>query len=59
MADTLIVAVSGLDVAHGLAFYKGDLYVADTHQVLRYRDADGDHVYEQSDVLVEQLPARG
>jgi glucose/arabinose dehydrogenase len=59
VADTLIVAVSGLDVAHGLAFYKGDLFVADTHQVLRYQDADGDHVYEQSDVLVEQLPARG
>ena len=59
VADTLIVAVDGLNVAHGLAFYEGDLYVADTHQILRYRDADGDHVYEQSEVIVEELPPRG
>ena len=56
VADTLIVAVSGLSVAHGLAFYDGDLWVAETHQVSRYSDADGDLVYEEREVLVEGLP---
>ncbi|CAN5917463.1 sorbosone dehydrogenase family protein [soil metagenome] len=42
VADTVIVAVSGLKQPHGLAFHKGALYVANTDGVVRVvLDANG------------------
>jgi len=52
LADRVIVAVDGLRWANGLAFdSQGALYVADTHELLRCVDGDGDGVYEQREVL--------
>ena len=51
IADTLIVAVAGLERVHSLAFYGEDLYVAEHDRRTRNRDADGDLVYEQSETL--------
>ena len=42
VADERIVALRGLEEAHSLLFYKGALYVAEEHQVIRVRDTDGD-----------------
>ena len=55
-ADEEIVALGGLRVSDGLAFYKGDMYVGEEHQVIRAIDADGDGLYEDTEVLVADLP---
>jgi glucose/arabinose dehydrogenase len=47
VADTALVVAEGFWWANSLAFHDGDLYVADTHQVVRCRDGDGDGVYEE------------
>ena len=58
VADQQIVAAAGFDLAHSLTFYRGDLYVGDTHQVVRLRDVDGDLVYEEREVLIDDIPAQ-
>ena len=56
VADTSIVAVDNLWWATSLAFYKGDLYVGDQHAVRRFRDADGDGVFETELPIVAEIP---
>ena len=46
VADASIVVVQNLWWATSLAFYQGDLYVGDRHAVRRFRDTDGDGVFE-------------
>lgn len=46
VADTALVVADGLWWANSLAFHQGGLYVADTDQVLRFSDQDGDGRYE-------------
>jgi glucose/arabinose dehydrogenase len=60
VADEMIVVAQGFSEANSLAFYKGDLYVGDTHQVLRLHDEDGDGIYGAAEkhVLVD-LPSPG
>ena len=55
-ADEEIVVLGGLRVSDGLAFYKGDMYVGEEHQVIKGIDADGDGLYEDTEVLVADLP---
>ena len=59
VADERIVALRGLEEAHSLLFYKGALYVAEEHQVIRVRDTDGDLVYEQEEVVLPDVPWEG
>ena len=56
VADTSIVVVDNLWWATSLAFYKGDLYVGDQHAVRRFRDADGDGVFETELPIVAEIP---
>ena len=56
VADTSIVAVDNLWWAAGLAFYEGELYVGDQHAVRRYRDDNGDGVYENELPPLVELP---
>ena len=56
VADTVIVAADGLRWANSLAFYKGDMYVADTHQIVKFTDADGDLVYEKREIFADNIP---
>jgi hypothetical protein len=51
VADEHIVVLDGLREAHSMAFYKGDMYVAEEHQVIRGIDADGDGIYEDREVF--------
>ena len=46
VADTLIVVADDLRWAHSLAFYRGDMYVADTHQIVKFSNADSDGIYQ-------------
>ncbi len=57
VADRQVVAVDGLRWANSLAFdSQGALYVADSHELLRFGDGDGDGVYEQRELLA-QIPS--
>lgn len=56
VADTVIVAAEGLRWANSLVFYQGDMYVADTHQIVKFTDADGDWVYEEQTVFADDIP---
>ena len=59
VADEPIVVLDNLEEAHSLAFYKGDLYVAEEHQVIRAFDDDGDGLYERREVFIPDIPWRG
>ena len=56
VADTQRVVADGFWWAHSLAFYKGDLYVADTDKVYRMLDGNGDGFYETREIFVDDLP---
>ncbi|NKB71163.1 MAG: T9SS type A sorting domain-containing protein [Candidatus Latescibacteria bacterium] len=59
VADRIVTAADGFSWINDIAFYQGDLYAAETDQVIRYRDLDGDLVYEERQVLVEDIPSDG
>ena len=59
IADERIVSLRGLREAHSLLFYKGALYVAEEHQVIRVRDTDGDLIYAQEEVILPDVPWEG
>ena len=53
VADERIVSASGFAEVHSMAFYKGEMYVADTAEIVVMRDADGDLVYEERRILTD------
>jgi glucose/arabinose dehydrogenase len=57
IADGQIVAAGNFKWAHSLAFYKGDMYVAETHQIVRLRDNDKDGIYEEREIFIEDIPS--
>jgi glucose/arabinose dehydrogenase len=59
LADDRILFAEGLDQPHGVAWRDGWLYVAETHQVVRMRDVDGDLSADGVEVVVSQLPGGG
>jgi glucose/arabinose dehydrogenase len=59
VADGVRVVADGLWWANSLAFHDGDLYVADTHEILRFSDGDGDGIYETRHVLIPDIPTQG
>lgn len=56
VADTAIVAAEQLRWANSLAFYQGDMYVADTHQIVKFSDRDNDLIYEDRQVFADNIP---
>jgi glucose/arabinose dehydrogenase len=60
VADRAIPVVEGLDLPHGLAFHQGDLFVAETGQVVRLAyDAASRRAAGPPRPVVPRLPARG
>ena len=59
VADRIITAAAGFSWINDIAFYQGDLYAAETDKVIRYRDLDGDLVYEERQVIVDDIPSDG
>jgi glucose/arabinose dehydrogenase len=58
-ADATIIVVDGLDLPHGIAFHDGDLYVAETGKVKRFRYDPITHKATDGRVIVPNLPAGG
>jgi len=63
-ADEVITLIAGLDLPHGLAFYKNFLYVAETDKVLRYNysSSTGNEIaikISDPTVIVSDLPSGG
>ena len=52
-ADTVYKAVDDLNWPHGIAFYKGALFVADDDAIYRLEDRDADGFYEERAVFAE------
>ena len=59
VADEPVVALSDLEEIHSLVFYRGDLYAAEEHQIVRARDKDGDLVYEEREIFIADIPWEG
>ena len=54
-ADEIIVAADGFFWPNDVAFFRGAMYVADTHQIVRLHDEDGDGFYEKREVFIDNL----
>ena len=57
VADAAIVVAENLWWAHSLEFYEGDMYVADSHAIRRFRPDPDLGGYRELDPLVEGLPS--
>lgn len=58
-SDRSIVFARGLNRPHGLAFFQGALYVAETDKVVRLTDSDGDLRADRKEIIVPDLPSGG
>jgi len=59
VADEKIVVAEGFDRAHSLAFYKGQMYVADRGRVILFSDNDGDGIFEEREDFARNIPRDG
>ena len=55
VADEAIVVAKDLDIPHSLAFYNGAMYVAEERRIMKLDDGDGDGLYEQRSVFIDNL----
>lgn len=58
-ADRSIVVAEGIDRAHGIAFYKGQLYAAAVDTIYWLHDDNNDMVAESREPIVSNIPAVG
>jgi glucose/arabinose dehydrogenase len=58
-AEQVVVYATGLDRPHGLAFFQGFLYVAETKAVVRFPYRSGDLSGGKPEVVVRDLPSGG
>lgn len=58
-ADEIVSTLEPLDRPHGLQFYEGALYVSEPDRIHRIIDADGDLVAEETEIVVDEMPAEG
>jgi glucose/arabinose dehydrogenase len=56
VADESLTVFDDLRVSDSIAFYKGEMYVGEAHQVIRAIDTDSDGVYDGREVLIADLP---
>jgi glucose/arabinose dehydrogenase len=59
VADRMILVADGIDRAHGIAFYQGQLYGASVAEVYHFIDADGDLVAESREPIITNMPSDG
>ncbi|HLE24111.1 MAG TPA: sorbosone dehydrogenase family protein [Thermodesulfobacteriota bacterium] len=57
--DKVITFVKGLNHPHGIAFYKGYLYIGETNQIVRFKYQGFDSTPGKKEIIVPNLPARG
>jgi glucose/arabinose dehydrogenase len=58
-ADREITVTKGLNSPHGIAFYDNYLYVAETHQVVRFPLREDSLKVDEPETVVPDLPTRG
>jgi glucose/arabinose dehydrogenase len=58
-ADRAVVHADGLNRPHGLAFFRGFLYVAETDAVVRFPYRAGDLAAGRPEVVIRDLPSGG
>lgn len=58
-ADKTVTAASGLSLPHGIAFYEGRAYVAETGRVSRFMQDPETLAFLDREVVVPVLPTRG
>jgi glucose/arabinose dehydrogenase len=56
-ADRTVVVADELDRPHGIAFYKGQLYVSEPATIWLLRDTNGDLVADAREPIVDNLPS--
>lgn len=56
VVDEVVVVADQLSMVYSIDFYEGELYAAETHQVVKLVDADGDGFYETHEVVVPNVP---
>jgi len=59
VADESIVVAEDFSRAHSLAFYDGDMYVADRGSIVLFLDADDDGLYEVREDFARNIPSSG
>jgi glucose/arabinose dehydrogenase len=59
VADEAIVVATNFQRPQSLQFFDGDLFVGDSPRILRYRDQDGDGIYEEREIFVDDIPSSG
>ncbi|MFI5263423.1 MAG: T9SS type A sorting domain-containing protein [Candidatus Kapaibacterium sp.] len=59
IADTAVVIAPEVDTAHSLAFYNGDLYVAQPSRVRKFIDKNGDGFYESEEPFITGIGDTG
>ena len=59
LSDGIEIIASGLSSPHGLEFHDGWLYVVEINRVTRLKDADGDGVFETSELVTDNIPGGG
>jgi glucose/arabinose dehydrogenase len=59
VADGVEIVASNLNTPHGLEWYNGALYVAETGSVQRLRDADGNGSLETRTLITNNIPSGG
>lgn len=55
IADTVIETATGFSNSHDVKFYNGNMYVTESTRVWKLTDADGDGVYEQRVVFIDNI----
>ncbi len=59
VADKIYTLAQDLGMPNGIAFHKGDLYVADIHQVLRFKDVENNLAKTTNfEVIYKKLPRK-
>lgn len=58
-ADKNITVAKGLSNPHGIAFFKGFLYIAETGRILRFRQDPETLKLTDKEVIVKDLPTKG
>jgi len=58
-ADRTITFLKGLEKPHGIAFYKGYLYIGETNEIVRFRYNGFDSTPGNKEVIIPNLPTGG
>jgi glucose/arabinose dehydrogenase len=59
VADIKVTVATGLHNPHGIVFYRGYVYIAETGRVLRFKQDPDSLEFIDKKVIVKQLPTKG